>query len=278
MHYIDSDNEVKMHIMGVYEELTPVEKSIADFFQSNTEMMDFSSKNIARTLYVSEAALSRFAKKCGYKGYRELVYNYETMLSNEKKEKDISILAARVRSIYQKLQMEDFACLNEKQMRRIALMLNGAGRVNIYGMGSSGLAAKEFQLRFMRLGLMVEAVTDSQLMKISASLQDERSVVVIITLSGRTEEVITAAKIAHKRHASLIIITANRNLDSLDIFDEVVYVASTRDLEEGTYISPQFPLLVMIDILYAYYFANDSFLKEQTHKMTLNALAETKKQ
>ncbi|MFR0957923.1 MAG: hypothetical protein ACLSFA_20120 [Roseburia inulinivorans] len=36
--------------------------------------MDFSSKNISKRLYVSEAALSRFSKKCGYKGYRELIF------------------------------------------------------------------------------------------------------------------------------------------------------------------------------------------------------------
>lgn len=43
----------------------------------NEEKMDFSAKEIAKHLFVSEASLSRFAKKCGFRGYREFIYQYE---------------------------------------------------------------------------------------------------------------------------------------------------------------------------------------------------------
>ena len=57
-------------IESIYANLTPLEKTIADFFIKNREEMDFSSKCVSRRLYVSEASLSRFSKKCGFKGYR----------------------------------------------------------------------------------------------------------------------------------------------------------------------------------------------------------------
>lgn len=60
-----------------YDKFTTVEKSIADFFIHNQEKVDLSSKAMADRLYVSEASLSRFAQKCGYRGYREFVYQYE---------------------------------------------------------------------------------------------------------------------------------------------------------------------------------------------------------
>ena len=53
-----------------YDNFTNVEKNIADFFIQNRKRVDFSAKAIAERLYVSEASLSRFAKKCGYRGYR----------------------------------------------------------------------------------------------------------------------------------------------------------------------------------------------------------------
>ena len=53
-------------IESVYANLTPLEKTIADFFIHNREEMDFSSRNISQLLYVSEASLSRFSKKCGF--------------------------------------------------------------------------------------------------------------------------------------------------------------------------------------------------------------------
>ena len=61
-----------------YDNFTAVEKSIADFFIQNQEKVELSSKAMADRLFVSEASLSRFAQKCGYRGYREFVYQYET--------------------------------------------------------------------------------------------------------------------------------------------------------------------------------------------------------
>ena len=49
-------------IESKYEELTEVEKLIADYF-IDTEDTDLSSKTVSQKLYTSEAALTRFAKK-----------------------------------------------------------------------------------------------------------------------------------------------------------------------------------------------------------------------
>ena len=67
--------KVQDRILRVYENMTVAERSIADFFMSNEEPMDFSSRNVARMLYISEATLSRFAQKCGYEGYRKFIYD-----------------------------------------------------------------------------------------------------------------------------------------------------------------------------------------------------------
>ena len=50
-----------------YDNFTLVERTIADFFIRNRKRLDFSAKAISELLYVSEASLSRFAKKCGYR-------------------------------------------------------------------------------------------------------------------------------------------------------------------------------------------------------------------
>ena len=50
-------------IVDSYDSFTSVEKAIADYFLSNNERADFSSKAMKERLFVSEASLSRFAKK-----------------------------------------------------------------------------------------------------------------------------------------------------------------------------------------------------------------------
>ena len=65
------------NILKGYQDLTAVEKNVADYFLENEEQVDFSSRHVASMLFVSEATLSRFAQKVGYTGYRKFIYDYE---------------------------------------------------------------------------------------------------------------------------------------------------------------------------------------------------------
>ena len=46
-------------IESLYENFTPSEKIVADFFIHNIEEVDISSKNLSKILFVSEASISR---------------------------------------------------------------------------------------------------------------------------------------------------------------------------------------------------------------------------
>lgn len=92
-------NLILKEIEDVYDELTPVEKNIADFFLNTKNITDFSAKAIADTLYVSEASLTRFAKKCGYKGFREFIYSLK--ISVEDAAGNVNEMIQKVTSSYQ---------------------------------------------------------------------------------------------------------------------------------------------------------------------------------
>lgn len=226
------ENETKQKMSNSYRDMTPVERSIADFFLSNAEKMDFSSKNISKRLYVSEAALSRFAKKCGYKGYRELIFSYEKDLESEvpkeNTEQDVSSFTKKIRGSYASLLNESFNLLKEKQIRKVTAMLDTAKKICVYGMGSSGFVAKEFQLRFMRIGLTVEAFTDSQMMQMNAALADSETLVIGLSLSGRTKEVNHTVRLAKKKGAAVVYLTANEHPEVADCCDELVQTAYMR--------------------------------------------------
>lgn len=271
-------DETKQNMFSSYNNMTPVERSIADFFLSNTEKMDFSSKNISKRLYVSEAALSRFSKKCGYKGYRELIFSYEKDLENDipkdNIEPDISSFTKRIKGSYASILQEEFGLLNEKQIRKVVEKLENARKVYIFGVGSPGLAAKEFQHRFIRIGLSMEVVTDAQLMQMCAALADEETLVLAISLSGKTKEVNNSARIAKRKGASVVYITTNENAEVADCCEELIRVASAKNTEAGNMVSPQFSLLMMLDVLFAYYFANNTYYKVKKYKETMSVLWE----
>ena len=261
-------------IESIYDNFTTVEKNIADFFIHNRKKVDFSAKAVSERLFVSEASLSRFAKKCGYRGYREFLYQYEETFVE--KQESMTGNTRMVLNAYQELLNKTYSLVDEAQIARIGRYLSQADRVFVCGKGSSGLAASEMELRFMRIGVDIDSLQDSDLMRMQAVFQDKRSLVFGISISGGKEEVLYLLREAHKRGARTILITAN-NKEIYDQFcTEVVLIPSLKHLNHGNVISPQFPILVMLDIIYSCYVEQDKDEKEILHDNTLRALEEGK--
>ncbi|MCI5874783.1 MAG: MurR/RpiR family transcriptional regulator [Clostridiales bacterium] len=257
-------------IESKYNSFTHVEKNIADFFLNNQKKMDFSAQNVAQEIFVSEASLSRFAKKCGFHGYREFIYQYEETFVE--KSEVVANSTRMVLNTYQELLNKTYSLMDEAQIARIVKYLYDAERVVACGKGSSGLAASEMESRFMRIGVDIDSLRDTDRMRMQAVFQNKRSLVCGFTISGETEEVLYLLKEAHKRGAKTIIFTANDKESYSDFCTEVVLVASLKHLDHGNVISPQFPILVMMDIIYNNYVSHDKYGNAELYDDTLRAL------
>lgn len=253
-----------------YENLTNVERTIADFFINNKNQMDFSSKSIANHLFVSEASLSRFAKKLGFVGFREFIYYYQDTF--KEKESIYEEYIKEVLNTYQELLHKSYNLINNQQIRRVTKKISEKKRVFIYGMGSSGLAAREFEMRFIRIGVDVEAVTDSHLLMLNSGRITQDCLVIGISISGKTREVISAMEDAVRKGADVVMITSTNNILYNNMFDEVLLMSVRENLEYGNVISPQFPALIIIDIIYADFIEEDRKNRTTIYDSTLNVI------
>lgn len=255
-----------------YENLTPVERSIADYFLKKRKLApgDLKAKELAQKLHVSEPSLTRFAKKCGYKGYREFIFDYQQ--SSVRSPLTDSPLIQRVMADYEELLNKSYHLIDEPQLHRIVSLLKTKPRIYIYGKGSSGLVAKELKLRFMRLGLICEAMSDEHLIKINNALLNENSLVIGISVSGKTSLIIDALQNAHRKKATTLLITANQDPLFEEFVSEMILVSLKSTLSRGQIISPQFPILIITDLIYAYYLEDERESKEKVFNQTLHAL------
>ena len=85
----------------------------------------------------------------------------------------------------------------------------GQHRIQFYGVGNSGIVAQDAQHKFFRLGVHSIAYSDGHMQVMSAALLRPGDVVVIISNSGRTRDLMDAADIARKHGATTIVITAS---------------------------------------------------------------------
>lgn len=257
-------------IESVYENFTKSEKTVADFFINNQTEEDFSASNIADKVHVSEASLTRFAKKCGYTGYRQ--FRYEYALNTTEQPNIQRELTKKVLSDYEEILNKTYSLIDEEQLGKIIEMMIKAEKVYFYGRGSSGLVAQEMKSRFMRLGLYCDAFTDPDMIKMNSALVDESCLVIALSISSDSGGLISGLKQAHKNNAKTILFTANNQEAIANFSDEVVLVATSKNLSYGNRITPQFPLLVMVDIFYAYFLGSDFDSRGQIFSSTLSAL------
>lgn len=234
-------------IESKYEELTEVEKIIAEYFLE-TEDTDLTSKTVSNKLFISEAALTRFAKKLNLSGYREFVYKYQSSRqSNFKRKKDIGL---PVFDSYREILLKSYNLYNYKDYEKLAEAMLKVGRIYIYGVGSSGYLATEFAQRLIRLGLDAEAITDTHMLLLNSVRLKKDSLVMGISYSGKSIEVIDGLKKAGEKGCKTVLFVANDSEKWDQYFDFVILVAHKQNLEYANIISPQFPTMIMLDILF----------------------------
>ncbi|MCP1638705.1 MurR/RpiR family transcriptional regulator [Streptococcus gallinaceus] len=248
------------------ETFTELENSIADYFLEAGKLeKDLSSQAVAQRLHISQAALTRFAKKCDFSGYRAFLFQYQKELADVSKASLPQIekeLTRRVFYDYEELIQQTQKLIDEDQIQRIATMIEEAERVYFFGLGSSGLVAREFKLRLMRLGVVCEALTDRDSFSWTISILDEKCLAIGFSLSGETKAIIDSLLSAQEMKAKTILLTTAPPIETQNL-TENVKLASVYHLNYGNRISPQFPMLILLDILYAHFREIDRPRKEE---------------
>ena len=247
-----------------FEELTELEQEIARYFlKSDTIHDDLSSQQVTQKLHISQAALTRFAKKCGFTGYREFVFQYQHQASKQDTHSHKhSPLTKRVLRSYSIMREQTQDLIDEAQLERVAQLIDDAERVYFFGTGSSGLIAREMKLRFMRLGVVCEALTDRDGFAWTTSIMDENCLVLGFSLSGTTQSVLDSLLDAKDMGAKTILFTSSPSKDC-QAYTETVLVASHSQSSYIQRISAQLPMLFLTDLIYAYFLEINRESKEK---------------
>ena len=247
------------------DKMTDLEQRIGHYFlDPNSIQEDLSSLQVAQTLHISQAALTRFAKKCGFKGYREFSFQYLQDLQKAQTESDNmqSSLSRHVLYNYNQIHQQTKELIDEEKLERVAKIIEEADRVYFFGTGSSGLVARDMKLRFMRLGVVCEALTDQDGFAWTTSILDKNCLVIGFSLSGQTQSIIDSLIDAKNMGAKTILVTGQPEKIQED-FTEVVPVALQSKPEFILRISAQFPMLLMIDLIYAFFLEINREKKER---------------
>lgn len=236
-------------IRSKYKEMTNVERIIADYFLNTSLPEELTPSQVVSALYVSKASLSRFAQKLGFDGFRQFLYQYKAEEENRRQSDALYESDRQVWEDYTFLLKESRSNINNRSLEQAVHLIRNSKHILIYGDGISGYAAKEFMIRFKRLGFLVEAYTDDFMMQTNSAMVQSATLVIGISLSGNTKNTILGLKKARENGARTLLITSH--YDRKQDFDVVLYAASLPEMNTGMLISPQVPILFIIDLLFS---------------------------
>ncbi|HEI8866476.1 TPA: SIS domain-containing protein [Serratia odorifera] len=214
----DSENalaigaKIKMSLSS----LNPTERSIVEWLIIKGNITkDTGLREVAGCLDVSEPLIVKVAKKIGYSGFRELrsaLVSYFDFLPYEKEEEitaddNLDTVLDKVFSNSIQVLKEAQSVADTQVIAQAAALIYQARRVVILGVGGSASVCQDFEHKLLRIGILSHTYSDFHLMLMVASQLDEQDVVMVISQSGDTRELLNAAEIAKTRRAKVICIT-----------------------------------------------------------------------
>jgi glucokinase len=213
-----SSSAVFERIRQMRDALTPAERRVADLALNHPRsIINDPIVDIARKADVSQPTVIRFCRSLGCQGLSDFklklatgltgtipVSHSQVHLGDTATDFGAKVLDNTVSAI---LQLREH--LNFEQVERAIDLLNGARRIEFYGLGNSNIVAQDAHYKFFRFGIPTIAYGDLYMQAASAALLGKGDVIVAVSKSGRAPELLRVLEVAMQAGAKVIAITSS---------------------------------------------------------------------
>lgn len=241
--------DILIEIQKKFNNFTEKEKEVAKYILKNkSKIKNKSITKLAKATDTSAATITRFSKKIGVNSFVELKMKLHAFneLENSNKVDDIFV---NITNYYKKVLKNSQQLVDKNSINKLVEKIKNATRVYIYGIGSSGLTASEMRLRLLRMGFDVYSITDSHLMKINSAIISKKDLVISISISGKTKEIIESLKVSKENGAEIVTITSFEDTPILQYSDMNFLIYNTVFVGQQRFINSQFSAMYLLDII-----------------------------
>lgn len=199
------------------EMLTYSERLIANMIIENYKNFEvMTSDEIAEKVGVGQATVIRFSKKLGYPTFKsmmlDIVADSSFYSSNEVKDSEkIRTIMGKMKNLYEVSVDDAMANNTDEDIEGAVRAIKNAKKVFCYGVRSSSSLAEIMYFRLMEIGEnVVRAKEKVEAVSIALHLT-ENDVLLIVSVSGESNEAVTVAKCAKEHGATIVSITGSQS-------------------------------------------------------------------
>lgn len=243
--------------------MTPVEQRIANFMLENpNKVINMPVKDIAKHSSTSDAAIVRFAKRIGLQGIKELKVELAKELHTLEQEKISRVIELEEDThadIFDKVFKNTIQALYNTEkivsrdvMKEAAHLLLQADNTFIYGVGDSANVGQDMEQKLHRVNVNAFFTADKYLCFTRLSNASENDVLFVITLSGKTAEVIEVVKKAKALGVKTVILTQNHASIAKRHSDLAIEITEEETNIQYMNMTSRIAQLVICDVLFFY--------------------------
>ncbi len=244
-------------IQSARDGLRKSEQKVADVVLADPDgSVQSSIQSIATKASVSEPTVIRFCRALDCVGFQQFklrlaqdlasrgTFFYRDVTADDSsKELASKLIDGAIASMVQLRNQ-----LNYDSLDQAIDFYSRCDRIEFYGSGGSAIVAEDAQLKFFRLGKPAIAYADPHIQHAAAALLDEKSLIVAISHSGRSQDILNTVKIARQSRAKVISVTATKS-PLAEISDVNLSVDVVEDSDIFSPVKSRLAQMILLDIL-----------------------------
>lgn len=240
------------------DDLRAAERRVAECVLAAPDTVIYQSiSELAEHAGVSEPTVIRFCRTLGLQGYHDLKIRLAQDLVPEVKNihedvapgDDAATLCRKVLDANALAIQDSLETLEPAQVERAIRLLARATRIEFIGFGGSASVAMDAYHKFFRIGIPCGWQDDPHMQAMSAALMTPRAVVVAISHSGSTKDIVETLEIAKGTGAASVAIVSQRKSPVAAIADISLCVHSRETGFKPEPMSSRIAHLSVIDVL-----------------------------
>jgi DNA-binding MurR/RpiR family transcriptional regulator len=248
-------------VRAVLPSLTPAGRSIARLILDDPAMVARSTiTELGAASGTSEATIVRTARALGFSGYSQLRLALAAASARVEPERlvpgdlapddPLAEVIAKVTRAESDALADTAAQLSPERLGAVVEALAGARRVNVYGVGASGLVAADMAQKLLRIGVASHPFADVHLALTGAALAGPGDVWVGVSCTGETPDAVEPMRIAGEAGATTVAITNNPRSSLAEVADHVLVSAGRETKFRPGALASRISQLLIVDCIF----------------------------
>jgi DNA-binding MurR/RpiR family transcriptional regulator len=254
-------NSLVATVRAVLPSLTPSAQIIGRLIMDDPAMVARSTiTELSALSQTSEATIVRTARALGFSGYTPLRLALAAAAVRESPERlvpgdlgpddPLSDVIAKVTRAETSALADTASQLTPELLGAVVDAIVAARRVDVYGVGASGLVATDMAQKLLRIGLTGHAFSDAHLAMTSAALLRTGDVAIAVSCSGETIDTLEPARQAAEAGATLVAITNNPWSALAQIADHTLVSAGRETAFRPGALASRISQLLVVDCIF----------------------------